>query len=153
MLSQFDLASILWLLLLAGRDCCRTSQYCVRQVSSRKGQPTCRGIVLGAAPSGPTEHGADPCRRLAACSPQASKLLVAGSNPPGRIRIFASLAACDSAKWGTKWGTLSESEGLAALPDARGLQSRSLPSRLIPHRHCPRAELQPPHELPVDTLR
>ena len=28
-----------------------------------------------------------------------------------------------------------------------------LPSRLIPHRHHPRAELQPAHELQVDTLR
>src|SRR5437867_3252210 len=28
-----------------------------------------------------------------------------------------------------------------------------LPSRLIPHRHRPRAELQPPHEPQVDTLR
>ena len=28
-----------------------------------------------------------------------------------------------------------------------------LPSRLIPHRHRPRAELQPAHELQVDTLR
>src|SRR5213075_1038544 len=29
----------------------------------------------------------------------------------------------------------------------------TLPSRLIPHRHRPRAELQPAHELQVDTLR
>ena len=28
-----------------------------------------------------------------------------------------------------------------------------LPSRLIPHRHRPRAELQPAHELQVDMLR
>src|SRR5437016_1861573 len=28
-----------------------------------------------------------------------------------------------------------------------------LPSRLIPHRHRPRTELQPAHELQVDTLR
>jgi hypothetical protein len=28
-----------------------------------------------------------------------------------------------------------------------------LPSRLIPHRHRPRAELQPAHEPQVDTLR
>lgn len=28
-----------------------------------------------------------------------------------------------------------------------------LPSQLIPHRHRPRAELQPAHELQVDTLR
>ena len=33
------------------------------------------------------------------------------------------------------------------------LQSRWLPSRLIPHRHRPRAELQPAHELQVDRLR
>ena len=30
---------------------------------------------------------------------------------------------------------------------------RCLPSRLIAHRHRPRAELQPAHELQVDTLR
>jgi len=34
-----------------------------------------------------------------------------------------------------------------------GYQARCLPSRLIPHRHRPRAELQPAHELQVDTLR
>ena len=28
-----------------------------------------------------------------------------------------------------------------------------LPSRLVPHCHCPRAELQPAHELQVDILR
>src|SRR5262249_47076286 len=33
-----------------------------------------------------------------------------------------------------------------------GLQTRWLPSRLIPHRHRTRAELQPAHELQVDTL-
>jgi hypothetical protein len=32
-------------------------------------------------------------------------------------------------------------------------QPDGLPSRLIPHRHRPRAELQPAHELQVDTLR
>jgi len=31
--------------------------------------------------------------------------------------------------------------------------SQLLPSRLIPHRHRSRAELQPAHELQVDTLR
>src|SRR5260370_42329775 len=31
--------------------------------------------------------------------------------------------------------------------------ARWLPSRLIPHRHRPRAELQPAHELEVDMLR
>src|SRR5262249_24955663 len=35
----------------------------------------------------------------------------------------------------------------------RRLQSRWLLSRLIPHRHRPRAELQPTHELQVDMLR
>src|SRR6266700_4802109 len=35
----------------------------------------------------------------------------------------------------------------------RRRQSQWLPSRLIPHRHRPRAELQPAHELQVDTLR
>jgi len=34
-----------------------------------------------------------------------------------------------------------------------GHQARWLPFRLIPHRHRPRAELQPAHELQVDTLR
>jgi hypothetical protein len=34
-----------------------------------------------------------------------------------------------------------------------GWQARWLPSRLVPHRHRPRAELQPAHELQVDTLR
>src|SRR4030095_15071051 len=34
-----------------------------------------------------------------------------------------------------------------------GLRSGCLSSRLIPHRHRPRAELQPAHELQVDTLR
>ena len=38
-------------------------------------------------------------------------------------------------------------------PGSRRLQSQWLPSRLIPHRHRPRAELQPAHELQVDTLR
>ena len=33
------------------------------------------------------------------------------------------------------------------------LQTRWLPSRLIPHRHRPRGELQPAHELQVDMLR
>jgi hypothetical protein len=33
------------------------------------------------------------------------------------------------------------------------LQFRWLPSRLIPHCHRPRAELQPAHELQVDMLR
>jgi hypothetical protein len=32
-------------------------------------------------------------------------------------------------------------------------QARWLPSGLVPHRHRPRAELQPAHELQVDTLR
>src|SRR5262249_46292528 len=34
-----------------------------------------------------------------------------------------------------------------------GLRSGWLSSRLIPHRHCPRTELQPAHELQVDWLR
>jgi hypothetical protein len=34
-----------------------------------------------------------------------------------------------------------------------GQQAQRLPSRLIPHRHRSRAELQPAHELQVDTLR
>ena len=38
------------------------------------------------------------------------------------------------------------------LRPARALRGR-LPSRLIPHRHRPRAELQPAHELQVDILR
>ena len=41
-------------------------------------------------------------------------------------------------------------------PDALamvGLVETLLPSRLIPHRHRPRAELQPAHELQVDMLR
>src|SRR5438445_1941787 len=36
---------------------------------------------------------------------------------------------------------------------ARPVHARWLPSRLIPHRHRPRAELQPAYELQVDTLR
>jgi hypothetical protein len=40
-----------------------------------------------------------------------------------------------------------------AVDAKRGLQSRWLPARLIPHRHRPRAELQPTHELQVDTFR
>jgi hypothetical protein len=40
-------------------------------------------------------------------------------------------------------------EGLARV----ALASPWLPSRLIPHRHRPRAELQPAYELQVDTLR
>src|SRR5919201_5567237 len=35
----------------------------------------------------------------------------------------------------------------------RSAVARWLPSRLIPHRHRPRAELQPVHELQVDTFR
>jgi len=35
----------------------------------------------------------------------------------------------------------------------RVVAPRWLPSRLIPHRHCPRAELQPAYELQVETLR
>src|SRR5215467_8291774 len=45
---------------------------------------------------------------------------------------------------------------VAALSGAStdsGKQARWLPSRLIPHRHRSRAELQPAHELQVDTLR
>ena len=34
-----------------------------------------------------------------------------------------------------------------------GHQARWLPFRLIPHRHRPRAELQPAHELQIDKLR
>ena len=34
-----------------------------------------------------------------------------------------------------------------------GRDTRWLPSRFIPHCHCPRAELQPAHELQVDTIR
>ena len=34
-----------------------------------------------------------------------------------------------------------------------GAQAQWLSSRLIPHRHRPRAELQPAHEPQVDTLR
>ena len=33
------------------------------------------------------------------------------------------------------------------------MENRRLPSRLIPHRHRPGAELQPAHELQVDMLR
>ncbi len=36
---------------------------------------------------------------------------------------------------------------------ARASKPRWLPSRLVPHRHGPRAELQPAHELQVDMLR
>ena len=37
-------------------------------------------------------------------------------------------------------------------PARSGARARPLPSRLVPHRHCPRAELQPAHELQVDML-
>ena len=40
-----------------------------------------------------------------------------------------------------------------SLLAASGWQARWLPSRLIPHRHHPRAELQPAQEHQVDTLR
>ena len=33
------------------------------------------------------------------------------------------------------------------------VQAQWLPSRLVPHRHRPRAELQPAHERQVDMLR
>src|SRR5215204_3366421 len=44
---------------------------------------------------------------------------------------------------------------LEVLPDAAdsGEYARWLPARLIPHRHRPRAELPPAHELQVDMLR
>ena len=38
-------------------------------------------------------------------------------------------------------------------PQLRRHEAFLLPSRLIPHRHCPRAEFQPAHELQVDPLR
>src|SRR5437870_6736399 len=43
--------------------------------------------------------------------------------------------------------------GRKTRPSPTAARTRSLPSRLIPHRHRPRAELQPAHELQVDTLR
>jgi hypothetical protein len=49
----------------------------------------------------------------------------------------------------SRGGSQSNSGRQFGLP----LQARWLPSRLIPHRHHPRAELQPAHELQVDTLR
>jgi hypothetical protein len=45
---------------------------------------------------------------------------------------------------------LSPVRAIEALQD---LQARWLPFGLIPHRHRPRAELQPAHELQVDRLR
>src|SRR5688572_3021254 len=51
---------------------------------------------------------------------------------------------------------LADSQALLALLDDAadsGRQARWLPSRLIPHRDCPRAELQPAHEPQVDMLR
>jgi hypothetical protein len=38
-------------------------------------------------------------------------------------------------------------------PQLRRHDAFLLPSRLVPHRHCPRAELQPADELQVDMLR
>jgi hypothetical protein len=51
---------------------------------------------------------------------------------------------------GTSWKTRPK-----LLHDAAnsGSQTRWLPSRLMPHHHRPRAELQPAHELQVDMLR
>jgi hypothetical protein len=55
-----------------------------------------------------------------------------------------------------RMSTRSGAHGLPRiLPEGGGrrLESRWLPSRLVPDRHRPRAELQPAHELQVDTLR
>src|SRR2546425_12907633 len=41
--------------------------------------------------------------------------------------------------------------GRKTSPSPMAARARWLPSRLIPHRHRPRAELQPAHELQVDT--
>ena len=41
----------------------------------------------------------------------------------------------------------------SVMRPARARKPRWLPSRLVPHRHGPRAELQPAHELQVDMLR
>src|SRR4029453_19325702 len=43
--------------------------------------------------------------------------------------------------------------GEVGRPPEFAARSSSLPSRLIPHRHRPRAELQPAYELQVDMLR
>jgi hypothetical protein len=65
-----------------------------------------------------------------------------------------------SAGWNT---TIARDDGLGganshtkrntAKPPLAARQKEWLPSRLIPHRHCPRAELQPAHVLQVDMLR
>jgi hypothetical protein len=47
-------------------------------------------------------------------------------------------------------------EGLPRVAPAgagSGQQAQWLLSRLIPHRHRPRAELQPAHEIQIDVLR
>jgi len=52
--------------------------------------------------------------------------------------------------------SVSIGPGLPSSHDAARLGLNKppwLPSRLISHRHCPRAELQPAHEPQVDTLR
>jgi hypothetical protein len=46
-----------------------------------------------------------------------------------------------------------DADALALRCGVLAQRPRWLPSRLIPHRHCPRAELQPTHELQVDMLR
>jgi hypothetical protein len=50
---------------------------------------------------------------------------------------------------------LGSSTWLELLHDAANPVNQApwLPFRLIPHRHRPRAELQPAHELQVDMLR
>ena len=49
--------------------------------------------------------------------------------------------------------TIDERVDHEAIISSSEPRPMSLPSRLIPHRHRPRAELQPAHELQVDTLR
>ena len=50
-------------------------------------------------------------------------------------------------------GTNSHTKCNTAKSPLAALKKEWLPSRLIPHRHRPRAELQPAYELQVETLR
>ena len=64
---------------------------------------------------------------------------------------------CSTTVTGMRWRLLENLEGLARVAPCCGRlgrkQAQWLPSRLIPHRHRARAELQPAHEPQVDTLR
>src|SRR5262245_12089887 len=68
-------------------------------------------------------------------------------SPLPRIRILGATRPSD--RWRPYIALYRRKDDLGE----RRLQSRWLPSRLIPHRHRPRAELHPAHELQVEMLR